>query len=242
MVDNFKIDRKSISEEVVEYLKSLIYQGKYKPGEKIPGEREMAQKINVSRNTVREAYKILEAQGYLHIRHGQGVFVADEDSQIHKLASSFFIKQDTMLELFSIRKILETEAIVWLVDNLTFQHQEELKQLMAAHLQALTNRIDFREQALLDQKFHLALARMSGNSVLLRIMIQLIDLLTEVRTKTIRIPGRAEQSLREHVQIANAILDKEKDLARERMLSHLNSVERSIKQQFARDGEENVEV
>lgn len=239
-MDNFKVDRKSISEEVVEYLKSLIYQGKYKSGEKIPGEREMAQKINVSRNTVREAYKVLEAQGYLNIRHGQGVFVSDEDSQIRKLTSSFFIKQDTFVELFAIRKILETEAVSWLVEKLNPHHQQELMQLMDTHQQALTNKISFREQALLDQKFHLALARMSGNSILLRIMIHLIDLLTEVRTKTIRIPGRAEQSLREHIQIASAILAQEKTLAKENMLNHLNSVEQSIKQHLTGDGEEHV--
>jgi GntR family transcriptional repressor for pyruvate dehydrogenase complex len=89
MFETFKLDRKSISDSVNDYLKELIHQGKFKPGDKMPPERELVQLMNVSRNTVREAYKMLAAQGYLIIKHWNGVYVADEEMQIQQLTSAF---------------------------------------------------------------------------------------------------------------------------------------------------------
>lgn len=242
MFDALKVDRKSISEEVVQYIRNLILQEKILPGEKIPGEREMAQKINVSRNTVREAYKILAAQGYLNIKHGQGVFISDEESQIRNLTSSFFIKQDDILELFSIRKVLETQAVIWAIENHGMEHHRELRNILEDNRMALKNKASFEELSYLDQKFHLALSRMSGNSILLRIMMNLIDLLSEVRTQTIQIPGRSEQSLKEHIQIMEAMMSNNKKLAKHYMLEHLSSVEKSIIKYQSEGGERNVSL
>ncbi|MEW9673839.1 FadR/GntR family transcriptional regulator [Ammoniphilus sp. 3BR4] len=242
MFDAFKVDRKSISEEVVQYIRNLILQEKILPGEKIPGEREMAQKINVSRNTVREAYKILAAQGYLNIKHGQGVFISDEESQIRNLTSSFFIKQDDILELFSIRKVLETQAVIWAIEYHGMEHHRELKNILEDNRMALKNKASFEELSYLDQKFHLALSRMSGNSILLRIMMNLIDLLSEVRTQTIQIPGRSEQSLKEHILIVEAMMSNNKKLAKHYMLEHLSSVEKSIIKYQSEGGERNVSL
>lgn len=240
MFDTFKVDRKSISDEVVQYIKDLIHQDKFSPGEKIPGEREMAKKINVSRNTVREAYKILGAQGYLNIKHGQGVFISDEESQIRNLTSSFFMRKDDVLELFAIRKVLESQAVIWAMENPRLDHHRELKNILEDNKMALKNKASFEELALLDQKFHLALCRMSGNTILIRIMINLIDLLSEVRTQTIQIPGRSEQSLKEHILIVEAMITRDKKLAKQLILEHLSSVEKSIIKYQAKDGKDNA--
>lgn len=240
MFDTFKVDRKSISEEVVQYIKNLIHQEKFLPGEKIPGEREMAQKINVSRNTVREAYKILAAQGYLNIKHGQGVFISDEESQIRNLTSNFFLKQDDILELFSIRKVLETQAVIWAMENHKVDNHRELENILEDNRMALKNKASYEELSFLDQKFHLALSRMSGNSILLRIMMNLIDLLSDARTQTTQIPGRSEKSLKEHILIVEAMISNNPNLAKQRMLEHLDSVEKSIIQFQSKGGEHNV--
>lgn len=228
MFEGFKAERKSISDEVVHYIKDLIYQGRFSAGDKIPGERELALKMSVSRNTIREAYKILAAQGYLTIKHGQGVFVADGEARIKNITSSFFVKHDDVLELFAIRKVLETQAVVWAVRSNFYHHQlTELESILDDSKIAAKSK-DYEELSRLDQKFHLFLIRMSENSVLYRIMMNLIDLLSEARTKSIQIPGRAEQSLKEHAQIVEAIKQKAEGLAKESILNHLASVERSL--------------
>lgn len=227
MFEAFKVDRKNISDTVVEFIKDLIHEGKIKPGDRMPGERELAQQMNVSRNTIREAYKILAAQAYLNIKHGNGVFIADEDTQIHQLTSSFFVKNDQIIELFAIRKVLETQAIEWAVDHLHKEDEIELLNILKDTRAALKQR-SYDELAQLDHKFHLTLMRMSRNTVLFRIMLNLIDLLSEARSASIHIPDRAEQSLKEHSRIVEFILAEEVEAAKQSMLEHLNSVEKSI--------------
>lgn len=228
MFDSLKINRKSISTTIVDYIKDSIYQGKFQAGEKMPPERELAQMMNVSRNTIREAYKILAAQGYLTIRHGNGVFVTDAEGQIKNITAAFFVKNDQIAELFSIRKLLETHAVKCAVEHYRPQYGTELMNILDDAQSVLKSNESYEQLAVLDQKFHLALTRMSGNSVLLRIMMNLIDLLGEARTESIGIAGRAEKSLQEHRQIATAIVESDAALAQQYMLEHLESVERSI--------------
>lgn len=72
------INKKGISERVAEHIKEQIRDGVYSVGKRIPGEREMVLQLEVSRNTVREAYKTLEAYGYLKAVHGSGMFITSE--------------------------------------------------------------------------------------------------------------------------------------------------------------------
>ncbi|UFJ38925.1 FadR family transcriptional regulator [Brevibacillus humidisoli] len=228
MFETFKANRKSIAETVADHIKDLIHQGKFQAGDKILGERDMSQRLHVSRNTVREAYKILAAQGYLTIKHGNGVYISDAETQLQHITSSFFIKYDHVLELFAIRKVLETQAVKWAVERLDQQQESDLNQLLADTLLALEQETAHDQLAELDQTFHLSLARMSGNSILLRIMMNLIDLLEQTREETIRIRGRATQSLKEHINILHAILERDAEKAEQCMLEHLSSVEQSI--------------
>ncbi|WP_019123354.1 FadR/GntR family transcriptional regulator [Brevibacillus massiliensis] len=227
MFESFRVDRRNISDTVVDYLKNLIYEGKFAPGERIPGERELAQLMNVSRNTIRESFKILAAQGYLNIKHGNGVFVADADTQLAKITSAFFVKHDHIIELFAIRKVLETQAVEWAIKHVDSACEAELTHMLADSRRALKAG-DYAALARLDHKFHLALTRMSGNSVLHRIMLHLIDLLGEARNESIRIPDRAAQSIKEHGKIVDSIILRDADTAKQLMLDHLNSVEKSI--------------
>ncbi|OLS38358.1 hypothetical protein BTR22_06565 [Alkalihalophilus pseudofirmus] len=228
MYETFKVDRKSISASVAEYIQDLITEKKFTEGQKLPSEREMAQKLNVSRNTVREAYKILAAKGYLTIKHGNGVFVSKEEETIKHLTSQLFLRKDQIVELFTIRKVLETKAVELAIRNLTPQNKRELNSILHMTMETLSNDAGKEELAQLDQKFHLTITRISGNSILLRIMNSLIDLLGDARFETVKIPGRAELSLRQHLEIGEAIMQGSTDLAVKRMNDHLDSVEESI--------------
>ncbi len=79
------------SRSVVDYIRNLIINEDLTQGEKLPSEREMSEILNVSRNTVREAYQILSSLGYVHIKHGQGVFVSSDTESIQQWAASFFL-------------------------------------------------------------------------------------------------------------------------------------------------------
>lgn len=228
-MDSLKIDKRGISEQVTEHIKKMIRDGKYEEGQKILGEREMALELKVSRNTVREAYKILEAYGYLTVKQGTGFFVATEAEQISKMTSSFFVKTDQILNLFAVRKILENSTVQWVVENYSEKKVNKLSAIVEEAKKLITNtEIDFTQLGKLDHEFHMTLADFSENSVLVRIMHNLIDLLEGARKQSIQIPGRAIQSVKEHGDIVKAIKEKNIEIAQKLMLSHLESVEKAI--------------
>ncbi|GGC83722.1 GntR family transcriptional regulator [Thalassobacillus devorans] len=228
MFNDFEIERKGISERAADHIKQMIVDGRYEVNQKLPGEREMALNLKVSRNTVREAYKILEAYGYVRIKHGTGIFVASEEHQILKMTSFFFVSTDRIKDLFAIRKILEKNAIQWAIENASDEQINKLSQIVEEAKTVADKGEDYASLARLDHQFHLALADISQNSVLIRIMHNLIDLLEESRMQVIQIPGRPVKSVDEHADIIEALKVKDVTLAQKYMEEHLESVEKSI--------------
>jgi GntR family transcriptional repressor for pyruvate dehydrogenase complex len=228
-------EKKTFSKKVVEHIKELIITGQLQSGDKLPPERELAEMMNVSRPTIREAFKILSAMGFLDIRHGHGVFVADRSVRIDNLASFLFLQTDSIRELFEVRKMIETETAAWAAKRGTpeFLEQISLKTKEIYHRVVLNNEFadkESRDQFLSesDQEFHLMVAEAAGNEVVMRIMNNLIDLLRESRMQTMKIPGRLVQSLKEHIHIAEALVARNSKLARSSMFDHLSSVEKDL--------------
>lgn len=222
-------DRKNFSVRVVEHIKDLILKGELKEGDKLPPERELAQIMNVSRPTIREAYKILSSLGFLNIKHGQGVFVANHRERIKNFTSTFFLESDTIFDLFEIRRLLETEAAAWAAKRGDPKIIDKLFDVVHDALEVASQEpLDYKTLLEKDEEFHLGLAESSGNTVMMRIMHDLIDLFEKSRTHSILIPGRGLQSVKEHLSILEAVKAKDDVLARSRMMEHLDSVEKTI--------------
>ena len=235
MFKSINEERKTFSRKVVEHVRELIASGQLKPGDKLPPERELAEMMNVSRPTIREAFKILSAMGFLRIRQGQGVFVADQSERLDNLASFLFLETDTIHELFEVRKMIETESAARAAQRGTPEFLEQIYRFtcdcydrVVVHPQFATD--EEREKFLSDsdQQFHLMVAEAAGNEVVVRIMTNMIDLLRLSRMRSMKIPGRVEQSLKEHMSIAEALKAKNARLARSRMTDHLAGVEKAL--------------
>jgi len=102
----------SVSDRIEKQVLALITAEDLKPGERLPSERDLAALLKVSRPSVREAVKSLEAQGRLHVRHGQGVFVATPASA-KNLRAALIQQEITLGELFAMREVLEIPAAGW---------------------------------------------------------------------------------------------------------------------------------
>lgn len=228
MFDPSQFTKTTVSKKVVDHVKDLIFQKKIVSGEKLPSEREMAELLKISRNTVREAYKILAALGYVEIRHGQGVFVADDTQSLDQWAASFFVKSDQILELFEMRRVLETQSAKWAAVHATEEEVKKLKEHVARSYVLLKESENEHLIAKADQEFHLMLAEFSGNSILYRIMCNLIDLLSEVRKETMEIPGRLSKSIQEHDKIVQAVAAADQKRAEKEMRDHLESVRKAL--------------
>ena len=173
------INKKGISERVAEHIKEQIRDGVYSVGKRLPGEREMALQLEVSRNTIREAYKILEAYGYLKAVHGSGMFITSESEQIRKLTESFFISSNQIIDLFDVRKVLEKAVVEWAVKNSNQKHIQKLDTIIQQSEKIIADNKNILKLGEYDLQFHLYLAEMSGNVVAYRSMNHLIDLLTQ---------------------------------------------------------------
>jgi GntR family transcriptional repressor for pyruvate dehydrogenase complex len=235
MFKSINEERKTFSRKVVEHIRELIASGQLKPGDKLPSERELAEMMNVSRPTIREAFKILSAMGLLSIRQGHGVFVADESARLDNLASFLFLQTDTIHELFEFRKMIETESAAGAAIRGTQAFLEQIwrtthdsyeRVIVTPQFASKEEREKFLSES--DQQFHLMVAEAAGNEVVVRVMNNLIDLLRQSRMQSMKIPGRVEQSLQEHILIAEALKDRDAKLARSRMFDHLTSVEQTL--------------
>ncbi|WP_342043575.1 FadR/GntR family transcriptional regulator [Bacillus sp. OTU2372] len=230
MFEQLKFDRSTVPSKIVEEVKGFIQRGELKPGEKLPPERDLAQLLNVSRNTIRESYKILSTLGFIEIKHGQGAFVAQENDNLHSFADHFFIRNDQYADLFEIRKLIETQSVVWAVqrasdkqiEDLYLNVKETIRQMAVGAIKqtTLSNR---------DQEFHLMISKLSHNDLALRIMNILTGQLRKMREETSKIPERVQHSWNEHLKIAEMLKMRNAEKAREYMEIHLDSVEMTLK-------------
>jgi len=228
-----EIERKTVYEKVVQVLKSSIMSGELKPGDRLPSERKLAEMLNVSRTSVREALKILAAEGLIQIRHGQGIFVnglEDPDNLIREFVRVAAVDDATIKDFLEIRRILEVNAAKWAAVRASDEQLNQILELLEKTKDLLKN----KDKGLLllladhDTRFHNLLAEATGNSVLVKIMRNLLDLLSEVRLRCLQIEGRPLKSLAEHEEIAKALIARSPELAEKAMDLHIRSVEKDI--------------
>ncbi|MBC7325755.1 MAG: FadR family transcriptional regulator [Moorella sp. (in: Bacteria)] len=217
---------------MVDEIKRSIFEGRMKPGDRLPAERELAEMLGVSRTSVREALKMLAAEGLVSIRHGQGAFISeqDPDEYLKQFASHLVVNRDTVLHLFEVRKVLEPRAARWVAErgsqadiqellNMVITTREQLGRLRSGRLSLLAGH---------DSNFHYRLAQATGNTVLVRLMHSMLDLLADSRSRSLAIPGRGERSVDEHYEIMQALVDRDAGAAAAAMLRHLENVEEQI--------------
>ncbi len=220
----------NLSEEIVKQVVQSISNGELKPGDKLPAEREMCNVFSVSRTVVRDALKTLAGLGMVTIRHGLGAYVNEVDEQVEdvsRLAALLQITQGTFDEIFQVRVILEGYAALWCAQNADDKDIAELGKIVKRGKEL--GSASGGKLALLDAEFHLKIAEASGNKVLKRLMINILDLTGEIRDSSFKIPGRQYLSVLEHEAIYEAIKQRDPDLAFQEMIKHIEAVKEDIR-------------
>lgn len=187
--------------EILRYMSSH----KLAPGDRLPSERELAATLRVSRPSLREAVRSLQAEGRLVVKHGQGVFVAEPSAQ-RNLRESLAALDHNLTELFAMREVLEVPAAEWAARN---KDEAALKAVQAA-FQALDEALaedprDYERLQQLDATFHLRIVQAAGNRLLEQTQGVLNELMRTGMQTTLAIEGRADQSRQEHQRILDAL-------------------------------------
>lgn len=225
------VKTRKVYEEIVGQIKQLIIDGKLQPGDKLLSERELSEKLNVSRASVREAFSALEMMGIIAIRPGEGSFVkqVSYEGMIEPLAFLLQVKISDITQVLEVRKILEVEIAALAAMRAT---PEKLADIQRA-LDYMKEEVDaggIGDRA--DDAFHLALAQAANNPVLIKMMATITDLMSNTfrtsRQKLLLVDHMVEILQESHFQVYDAIEKKDPELARLRMREHLLLVEEKM--------------
>lgn len=207
--------------KIAQQLLDIIEIQKLEPGHKLPPERQLADMLEVSRPSLREALHILQAQGRVQIRHGQGSFV-QEPLVAQELRASVMSKTHDLNELFNAREVLEVPASKWAAEKAT---KENIRLLRATLNQIDTvtasEPIDYEQLQVLDAKFHLTIVEIAGNRFINQTLNVLQDVMKMSMETTLSLPGRLKISRNEHSAILAAIESGDGDLALKLTLQHI---------------------
>ena len=211
-------------ESAIEQIMDLVKRSELKPGDKLPPERELAEKLSISRNSLREAFRVLESRGLIKSKAGGGRYVREIRKNGYSNTENIILslEKSSILELLEAREIFEVKIAKIAAQRATVEDTELIEQVL--------NKMN-EEEELKDEKktesdteFHLAIARASHNFVFTNIIRLHLDLLKGTREKTQQIPGRREERWREHQAILQAIKEHDSKKAGEAMLKHLRNI------------------
>lgn len=213
-------------QDIVGQIRRLLDDGRLKPGDQLPPERELSETFQVSRASVREAIRALESMGLIEIRSGEGTYVASPaDSLISPLASAFRLRKDALREIFEARRIVEPEIAALAAQRATPSQVKELEAILKDQARQIAKGETGMEA---DTVFHSTLAQAAGNKVFLRLDDAMVDSLREARERSLQSHGRPARSLAGHREILDAIRARDPAKARKAMLKHLEAIERNI--------------
>jgi len=230
------VRRTKVYAEVAAQIQRLIADGRLKPGDKLPPERELAEIFGVSRSSVRDAIRVLEMQGLVEPRHGDGTLVRKIpiDRLVQPFAHALSASKDLAADLFDMRKMLEpplARAAAFRATDDDVQALEQIVERQARRLAA--GQITIED----DNAFHYRIATAAKNPVVLRTMDILMGLLSDSRVRSLQTPGRAEKSLEGHRRILDAIRQRDPEAAAVCMRRHIEEIEGTLFAHGRADGE-----
>lgn len=220
-------------QRVAGQVERFIAGNRLRPGDRLPGERELCELLGVSRASVREALRSLQARGVVVVRHGKGVFVAAPDEGEHALERFARLREVGMDELFAMREVLEVPAAGWAASAATDQQLQELERTFEALADGVRNHRAAAELQVLDAKLHLQIAQYANNRFLAMTQTVLQEMLARSMETTLAIAGRPARSVREHAEIVEALLARDPSRARAAARRHIRSSRRAALRRVA---------
>jgi len=231
------IRKRKLFEDVAEHLRQLILSQKLKDGNRLPPERELAERFGVGRPSVREALRTLSQMGLVEIRAGEGAFVRKPGfpSFLKSMGDSLgmLIRQEgtSLLELCDVRRILEVETAAMAAERANAEDLARLQAALTANEAALGAPPRFR---ITDVKFHRAIAQATHNRILLFIHDALSDLMLRTREMALKVPGAAPDAFASHQRIFLAIKNRDRARAAREMAIHLEHVRGRLKKALSK--------
>lgn len=235
-----KVNQTRVFEYASDQIRKLIKEGQLKAGEKLPTEQELCEALNMSRSSIREAIRVLEAEGLIEVRRGSGTYVTTNpymplgnDEALNWLKP----RKESLLQILQVRESIEYLTVRLAAQNKTDKLISELNQLVKEYTEQYEKiekqnekEINLDEISKINIKFHLAISKASGNDIAHEFLYHLLTSFSESNKVVIRIDLKLNHQISEHQAIVDAIKTGDPALAEQAMRNHLGRVVREVRQ------------
>jgi DNA-binding FadR family transcriptional regulator len=214
------VEARRLYRQIADQISTMIGEGEYVPGSRLPPERDLAKQLGVSRPSVREALIALEVEGLLDVRVGSGIYVTQPGERRQRAA----LQGDSgPFELIRARALIEGECAALAAKH---ANPAQLRAIRAAHAGVIKESKRDRNPLTADRLLHMKIAEAAGNSAL----VLLVETLWNQRMgplyrsleRKLEYPKMAAETVREHEAIVSAIVGRDPRAARNAMRRHMN--------------------
>lgn len=218
-------NRKNVSDMVAKKIEEKIFSGEWKPGTRITSEPQLAKELNVSRMSVREAIEKMAALGILSKKRGEGTFVNElsPETYLNSLIPMITLDRDNYLQVLEFRLIIDVESARLCAKRCDDKIIERLEKYYTIMTQYKDDSGEFSEA---DMNFHLTIAEGTNNPMITKVNLVLKNLM-EYHQKALYSTLGPSGGISEHIDILNAIKNKDPELSALFMRRH---IERTIKE------------
>lgn len=200
-------------EEIIKQIEAMINNGEILPGDRLPSERELAKRLNVSRTTLAQALRILEADGILVVRSGAGRFIRQSNQTEYSESVLGTLKREAIVDLLEVREVIEKRTVELACIRATDEDLQEIGKWLA-------NDMNYTA----DISFHISIAQASHNDVFYNIMKSSMKLLYNTREYSLLSSRSSDDIYGEHFEIYNAIRMRDSDSARDNIAKHIDHI------------------
>ena len=215
------IPRSPLYQQVIGRLRGFIDAAELQPGDRLMSERDLAERLGVSRTSVRQALTALSAQGMVEVRHGDGVYLLRSPGDlIPNFAAEIAESEVDHAMIWEVREGIEVEAA-----RLAASRREDGDLVaMRAALEAMADSVGEGGDGVAgDRAFHAAVATASHNPLLRELVAQLAEAIDRTSAASLAVAGRPPISLEAHRRILDAVEAGDGDEAAERMRDHVRA-------------------
>jgi len=212
-----------LSTRVTEEMLEAIVSGRFKPGDRLPSEREMGDEFGVSRSVIREAVRSLHAKGVVDVSPGRGARISEVSSSRVTEALELYLRgaqsQEILLpeHIAEVRETLETRLVEIACERAS---DEDIKGIMRTH-ERLSRATDPETAALHDAEFHRRLAVATHNALYLTLIESINATMRTIRVNSFKVEGRLATAIEEHDAVLKAVQARHAVASRAAMTRHL---------------------
>ncbi|MGN6761581.1 MAG: FadR/GntR family transcriptional regulator [Leifsonia sp.] len=215
----------AVTDEAILKIKNMILSGELAPGDRLPREQELSERLGLSRSSLREAVKALEVIRVLDVRRGDGTYVTSLEPQLLLEAMSFVVDlhdDSSVLEIFAVRRILEPAAAALAAAAMT----DDAVAALRSEVNAVDVSTSIEGLVAHDLAFHELISESSGNAYLASLIHGLSSRTVRARVwRGLTQENAVERTLTEHHAIVDALERRDAELARALVTVHIDGVE-----------------